>query len=215
MICSTPVRNGLDLGPAGSQAGAAREAQRAIGRVHGETVRPPAPPVPVVETQDAAYLGKWDPSGGGTIRISSSGAADHWPALTVAHEIGHMLRLPGAAGSGRLRESLARVTPEMKAVIKAIRKSRTYKLLGNLKPLERRRYFRNPTELWARAFAQYAAWRSGSSRFKGDLDKILTHDDADVRIRQWPYDEFAPIAAAIDRLMEAQGWARRKTPPAP
>ena len=47
------------------------------------------------------------------------------------------------------------------------------------------------------------------------LDKILTHDDAAIRIRQWPYDEFAPIAAAIDRLMEAQDWARRKAPPAP
>ena len=59
------------------------------------------------------------------------------------------------------------------------------------------------------------AWRSGSSTLKGELDKILTHDHAGIRVRQWPYDEFAPIAAAIDRLMEARGWATRKAPTAP
>ena len=33
-----------------------------------------------------------------------------------------------------------------------------------------------------------------------------------MRIRQWPDDEFLPIAAAIDRLVEAQGWARPRDP---
>lgn len=60
-------------------------------------------------------------------------------------------------------ESLARVMPEMKAVILAIRKSRTYKLLKGIKPAEKMKYLRNPVELWARAFAQYVAWRSGFS----------------------------------------------------
>ena len=67
-------------------------------------------------------------------------------------------------------------------------------------------------ELWARAYAQYIAWRSGSSRLKGDLDKALTHDNPNYRVMYWPYDEFAPIAMAIDRLMEARGWARPKLP---
>lgn len=31
-----------------------------------------------------------------------------------------------------------------------------------------------------------------------------------MRITQWPYDEFAPIAQAIDALMEKQGWAQKK-----
>ena len=82
-------------------------------------------------------------------------------------------------------------------------------------PADDRDFHREPAELWARAYAQWVAWRSGSSLLKGQLDKVLTHDDDAIRIRQWPYDEFAPIAAAIDRLMVDQGWARRKTPPAP
>ena len=208
---STPVRDGLDLDPAGSQAGAAREAARAIGRVHGEDARPSA--VPIRESQDAGYLGRWTQSGDGAIDISVHGA-DSWPALTVAHEVGHMLDYAALPGNG-LYESEKRTTAEMKAVIKALRASPTYKLLGQIRPLKTRRYYRSSAELWARAYAQYVAWRSGSSRLKGQLDKVLTHDDATVRIRQWPYDEFAPIAAAIDRLMEAQQWARRETPPAP
>lgn len=208
---STPVRDGIDLDPAGSQAGAAREALRAIGRVHGAGAVSPA--VPVRESQDKGFLGRWDPSGTGTIEISVHGA-DSWPALTVAHEIGHMLDYRGLPVAGDY-ESRTRVTDEMKAVIRAIRQSPTYKRLGKLKPAKARKYFRSPIELWARAFAQWVAWRSGSSRLKGQLDRILTDEDPATRIRQWPYDEFAPIAAAIDRLMEARGWARRKAPPAP
>ena len=43
------------------------------------------------------------------------------------------------------------------------------------------------------------------------VDQILTSDDPSLRALQWPYDEFAPIAAAIDRLMEARKWAGTKT----
>lgn len=51
------------------------------------------------------------------------------------------------------------------------------------------------------------------SRLKRQLDKVLTHDDPAERVMYWSYDEFAPIAQAIDRLMEARGWARRKKTP--
>ena len=47
---------------------------------------------------------------------------------------------------------------------------------------------------------------------KADLDKALTHADPGERVRYWPYDEFTPVAEAIDTLMEVRGWARRKTP---
>ena len=33
-----------------------------------------------------------------------------------------------------------------------------------------------------------------------------------MRITQWPYDEFAPIAQAINALMEQQGWAQKDQP---
>ena len=98
----------------------------------------------------------------------------------------------------------------MKAVIRAIRQSPTYKLLGSIRPRRQRSYWRHASELWARAYAQYIAWRSGSSRLKSQVDMVLSHQDHGVRITQWPYDEFAPIAQAIDALMEKQGWAQKK-----
>ena len=42
-----------------------------------------------------------------------------------------------------------------------------------------------------------------------------THAEPHVRTRQWPYDEFLTIAEAIDRLLLARGWARRRLPQAP
>ena len=44
-----------------------------------------------------------------------------------------------------------------------------------------------------------------SSRLKSELDKVLTHDEPSTRVRCWPFNEFTPIAAAIDELMEARG----------
>ena len=74
-------------------------------------------------------------------------------------------------------------------------------------------YLLRPWELWARAYAQYIAWRSGSSTLKGQIDKILTDGRATTRVRQWPYDEFMPIAEAIDRLLMRRRWASRKKKP--
>ena len=134
---------------------------------------------------------------------------DAWPALTIVHEIGHYLDHVALSGSPtrlRNRETIKQSTPEMRALMAAIRVTPTS---GLLRPKQA-----NPRELWARAYAQWIAWRSGSSRLQGQLDRILTHQNATVRIRHWPYDEFAPIASAIDRLMEARGWARQKAPQA-
>ena len=83
-----------------------------------------------------------------------------------------------------------------------ILQSRTYSLLPEDEP-----YWSQPWELWARSYAQYIAWRSGSVVLQSDLNRVLRHEDPRIRVRYWPYDEFAPIAAAIDRLMEARGWA--------
>ena len=133
---------------------------------------------------------------------------NRWPALIAAHEIGHHLDHAGlsdARGEPEDWESSAQRTPEMRAVMQAIRQSGRAALLRAEDP-----YWLWPWELWSRAYAQYIAWRSGSSRLKSELDKVLTHPDAATRARYWPYDEFAPIAEAIDRLMEARGWARRK-----
>lgn len=122
-------------------------------------------------------------------------------ALAAAHEIGHRFDRIG----GALPESEAETTPEMRAVMAAIRRSPTYReipITGGPPATS--------NEVWARAYAQYLAWRSGSSILKNQVDRILTTTDPDDRVLHWPYDEFAPVAAAIDRLMEARQWARKR-----
>jgi len=203
------VRDRLEVDPAKakSQRIAALEAIRAIERVHGVRIRPT---IPVHET-DAPYQGQFvcDPKDRTKplgINLSKR-HPDKWQALTMVHEVGHFIDHSGLSNSpARLQdhETVQEQTPEMWAVMEAIRHSPTYLSLNP--------YLKNKRELWARAYSQYIAWRSGSSTLKAQLDKILTHDRGDIRVRQWPYDEFAPIATEIDRLLMAKGWARRKLP---
>ena len=106
-------------------------------------------------------------------------------------------------------ESATETTPTMRAVMDAIRASPRHALLQQLHDP----YLLRPWELWARAYAQYIAWRSGSNILKGQVDQILTHGRATTQVRQWPYDEFVPIAEAIDRLLMRRRWAARQRPP--
>ena len=97
----------------------------------------------------------------------------------------------------------------MQAVMQAIRQSKRYALLQQLGDA----YLTQPAELWARAYAQYIAWRSVSSVLKAQLDKALTHAESTKRVTQWPYDEFLPIAKEIDKLLMSRRWASRKKKP--
>ena len=69
-------------------------------------------------------------------------------------------------------------------------------------------YWTRPQELFARAHAQYIARRSGSRRMRRELDSVLGWDQH--RRQQWPHNEFAPIAGAMDCLFEAVGWLVRE-----
>ena len=187
----------------------ANEAVRAVRRVHGDG---PLPTIPVEQTNDPTDLGSfnWDGATGAAKNIEMSDVDPDGPALTAVHEIGHFLDHSGLSGEpANLNdfESKKESTRTMQAVMKAIRQSPRYALLqGNS-------YLTFEAELWARAYAQYIAWRSGSSVLKAQLDKILTHARPTTRVRQWPYDEFVPIAQAIDKLLMSRRWASRKKKP--
>ena len=218
---AAPVREALDASGAGSQRTAAMPAIRAVERVHGAgglgrlDAKGKREPLPIRESATTEKAGEYvyDQIGTGhpqRIDVSSEGRPqDRWPALIAAEEIGHHLDHVGMSGGAKDPgdwESYAQQTPEMQAVMNAICESGTYDIL----PVDSHR--RWPWELWGRAYAQYIAWRSGSSRMKADLDKVLTHADPGERVRYWPYDEFTPVAEAIDALMEVRGWAKRKKP---
>ena len=189
----------------------AHEAIRAVRRVHGVGAGK-LPTIPVEQVNDPDIYGQfqWDGITGDAKNIELSKVDPDRPALTAVHEIGHFLDHSGLSGGPANlgdRETHKESTRTMQDVMTAIRQSNRHALLQG-DP-----YLTSPDELWARAYAQYIAWRSGSSVLRAQLDEVLTHEEHGVRVRQWPYDEFVPIAQAIDKLLMSRRWASRKKKP--
>jgi hypothetical protein len=64
-------------------------------------------------------------------------------------------------------------------------------------------------EMWARSYAQYIATRSGDPILRAQL--FLERErlaGMPYYPEQWDDDDFAPIAEAIDELLNAKGWRR-------
>ena len=83
--------------------------------------------------------------------------------------------------------------------------------------LERRiqqvHYLMLTREVFARAYVQWIAWRSGSTPMLDEVDATLKMRPP-WYLEAWNHDEFLPIAAAFDRLMEDRGWVTKTTPSA-
>ena len=127
--------------------------------------------------------------------------------IVLLHEIGHLIDEAGLPGDAR--ESDRQTLPGMQAVMRAIYATGTYAQLHTL-PDDDSQYLRDPPELFARAYAQYIAWRSGDPTLKEQIDRMLRDQDSAVILYQWSYAEFLPIAEAMDALFEAQGWLTRR-----
>ena len=70
-------------------------------------------------------------------------------------------------------------------------------------------------EAFARAYAQYIAWKSGDATLRRSLDERMAGDQPPrIRLSQWTTVEFLTIAAAMDKLFEKAGWLtiRSKAP---
>lgn len=65
-----------------------------------------------------------------------------------------------------------------------------------------------PHEAWTRAYAQWLAWRSGLVPMRDEMDALIRSRDPVEASQVWEFEDFLPIAEALDRLMAAQGWAR-------
>jgi hypothetical protein len=62
-------------------------------------------------------------------------------------------------------------------------------------------YLDDPTEWWSRAYAQWVALRSGSTTMKKQADHVIMNE-----VGYWKWDDFKPIAEAIDKLFRQKGW---------
>ena len=138
--------------------------------------------------------------------------------LTAAHEVGHMIDHDGLPGPGYSSSRLDSASEKLRAVFEALRATATVASIqdevDNSDPgsdwHRKMRYLGSADELWARAYAQWVAWKSGDRQMKADLDHGLRHKRAFTRLKFWPHDEFLPVAYAMDRLFEHLGWLKRQ-----
>ena len=144
------------------------------------------------------------------------------PSWIIVHETGHFLDLDALATPGGLasrQKSGARTWELVQAILIDLKKTANCRLVGKLreeaaergdkKAIVEMNYLLAPEELFARAYTQYIAWRSGDGILFEHLDRLLTHDDPRWRLRQWPYAQYLPLVERFDTLFESLGWLAR------
>lgn len=165
---------------------------------------------PLVLTQKAL------PGAESMIEVNTKRQGEFGQAATIAHEIGHFLDynlfgsgLTGASArwkkdhddeKGRVVADLMQTldaSPEIQAIREALRTGgredfgiSRYTTRGYL------RYLLDPEEIFARAYSQYVASKSGDPRWL----EAIEEDRKGVRPRQWAPETFGAIQKAFDRL---------------
>lgn len=217
-VPSHAIANQL-AGPAREQA---ERALAAIDRVHGFGDMPPSR-VPLDE--------HCPPHANGVLRTSPRGKPEglalareaYDRELTLAHEFGHFVEhgaIPatdGKAGDDRdwgadrllgpfwAAAQASRGLAYLRDLPDSPRAAALDPVVRALLGVDATAYHLRPEEVWARAYAQWVALRSGDAAM---LEQVRGRR-AGLLKTQWDDDDFGPIARAIDRLFEALGWRAR------
>ncbi len=72
-------------------------------------------------------------------------------------------------------------------------------------------YVMRPSETFARAYAHWIAFRSGSMPMLDEIDEALKRSPPED-LAAWNHGDFLPIAAAFDIMAVDQGWVTTTTP---
>ena len=203
---SSPVSAAIQIRVRGALRKQIDTALSAIDQVHDDGVLPKVPLRSTLEPDFGFLQPKRTPDGIGTDCIAVR-ATGPWPALTAVHEIGHLLDIEAIGPVGRMATRAA--DPEMHKVIAAAEKTDCIRSMraslnssAGIYSRGQIEYLLTTEEIWARAYAQYIAEKSGSPVLLGDLQKVLNYDHR----RQWSTEDFAPVAKAIDRMFKKYGW---------
>lgn len=201
-----PISDALDLEVYGKHKEAVILAMGAIEKVQDTSM---LPKIPVRDTNQSAYgfvKPKLVTAGIGTdfMAVRSSGP---WPALTAVHETGHFLDIEAIGAKGTLATHTP--LPEMQRVLAAANDSEAVQHLraigaaaASVKTQEHYSYLTSPHEIWARAYAQYIAEKSGYRQLLKEVQMVRTNE----KWRQWSAEDFAPIATEIDAMFRKLGW---------
>lgn len=215
-----PVSRAIEIRAKGKTGKSIAYTLDKIDSVHGDGS---LPQIPAEQNSGRSRLGYYSFSyGGKPIKISVSRIGEH-PELTMAHEAGHFL---DHAGIGRGVFASERLE-ELKDWREAVWNSKAYKTIEDMLAHPGRyaadiptgvgvysitpdrghlRYLLDTKELFARSYAQYIAHRSGDPTLLEQLNK--ERSDKMYGVRQWADEDFAPIAAAFDKLFRFLGWLR-------
>lgn len=177
----------------------------AIDAVHDDGVLPAID----LNSMTQASLGKFQYRISGRVFSADSilirGTGD-WPALTTVHEVGHFLDLEGIGAKGKFATmgdaDMAKVlaAADQTSAIQGLRAQ----LASTTSAAVRRRleYLLTPQEIWARAYAQFIASRSGYPALAQQLDVAFKNE----KFYQWAPDDYVPIADAIQVMFKTLGW---------
>ena len=191
----------------------------AINSVHGDGI---LEKIPVSSYQGENTLGEYIsytnsgvPVG---IQISTHGNNKEF---TLAHEIGHFIDHRGIIKNGQFASA---DSAEFEGWRNAIAASEAIKTLvdmayhkGTVKGTDKKhynldrkyiRYLLQTKEIFARAYSQYIAIRSGDETLLNQLRYFQRKDEEALVYypEQWRDDDFNPIADAIDALFIKLGW---------
>ena len=172
-----------------------------IDEVHGDGVLPEIPVDGNPGRQNhGAFVHSGNPGTGKklAVKIGVRVKDDH-PGLTLVHEMGHFLDFAGLGNN-----NFATVRPDglMKDFLDLAKSSAAFKGIPNHK---NGRYYKKNVEVFARAYAQWIATKSGNKTLMSELDGIR---NGVAPWRQWSDEDFAPISKALDLIFEEKEWLR-------
>ncbi len=198
-----PVSAAIQVNASGALKGIVKAALSAIDNVHDDGALPQIP----LDDNSGGYLGVMR-FNNKTMRAVNMAvdSAGPWRALTAVHEAGHLLDLEAIGAKG----SWATLSyPDMLAVLKdadnsarikdlrnSLAQSTSWRYQGKL------RYLLEPQEIWARAYAQFIATKSGNNTLLKDLAELRKKEPQ----KAWTDADFQPISDAIEKMFKNLGW---------
>jgi hypothetical protein len=159
---------------------------------------------------------------GAPLEIKVSTKATH-PVFSMVHEMGHYFDLHAIGKKGvwdsqdnsSVVSTVLKVANESDVVkqLSAMLKNRAITIDGKAYPLSPSgvkyiKYLLEPHEIWARAYAQYIAKKSGNELLLDGLKDRLDRGATSAVPTQWDDANFWDIEKAIDEMMKRLGWVR-------
>lgn len=214
----TPVSAAIDIAPrSGKIRDAAEETLNAINSVHGDGN---LPKIPLEYKPSRTAYGQYQSTySGKAVKITIAMEKEGGMHDTIAHEVGHFLDHQGLLVPGKFASHDAGSGPGygvLKQWNSAVKNSKYFKENfgsapivdpsqgGAWKMAKYRAYLGQSHELFARSYAQYIALRSGN---KTMMDAINLNLSKNTGIKtNWDWDDFEPIAQALDEAFASLGW---------